>query len=68
LAAKVVFVTGNESQGMYIDGKLAVSAAGRLYAREALAGLGIPYETIYPNENWLSHEAVLPGNLKDVII
>lgn len=62
---KVVFVSGDDWEGLYIDGKLVLENHS-LEPRQVLDKLGIKYERRDADAEWLADTGNLPQDLKDV--
>lgn len=62
---KITFVYGEDRQGLYLDGKLFFER-GRMLPSEVLKALGIRFEEIYCDINWLSTQENMPQDLEDV--
>lgn len=62
---KITLVSGDDWQGLYIDGKLAIEGHS-VSVEDVLLMLDINHETLFANDNWLDVEGYLPEDLKDV--
>ena len=62
---KVTIVTGDDWQGIYIDGVLKDESHG-LRPCDVLDAVGITYREIAADLDWLADEGSLPEQLSDV--
>ncbi len=63
---KITFVSDdNDWEGLYINGKL-VMENHRLDWDDILDAIGVEYETIVADDEWLAEHGTLPDKLSDV--
>jgi hypothetical protein len=62
---KVAIVTGDDWQGIYVDGILRDESRG-LRPIDVLDALGIGYQEVDADLDWLADEGGLPKQLADV--
>lgn len=62
---KIVFVEGDEWEGLYIDNKLATEDHS-LSVFEVLDLIGVNYKVVYPDDDWLYKVGKLPERLGKV--
>lgn len=63
---KIVFVEGDDWEGVYGDGKL-LAEGHRLNKRDVLDALGIEYEELNADKQWLEDSGRLPTWIEDVV-
>ena len=61
---KITFVEAEDWEGIYIDGKLAMQTHA-LWPQDILSILGIKYEVLDANEDWIQDVGKLPENLSE---
>jgi hypothetical protein len=66
MTKRVVFVDGDDWQGLYVDGKLKIEAH-TISACDVLEELGLDFDIAYPNEEWLFEAGSLPENINGLI-
>ncbi len=62
---KVTFVLGDDWTGLYIDDELVIENHS-LSAGQVLKAIGVEFNTIVADEDWLEEHGSLPDALKDV--
>ena len=62
---KVTFADGDDWNGLYVDGEL-VAENHSLRPTDVLDALGIVYERVACDQDWLEEQGRLPPDLKDV--
>lgn len=65
---RIVFVNdpaGGDWVGLYINGELALEGHS-LFPKQVLNTLGISFESLTADEEWLYKEIVFPKNFSDV--
>lgn len=63
--SKITFVDGDDWEGLYINNKLVLENHS-LRISDVLKALGIKYESIIADDEWLASCGNLPENLADV--
>ena len=64
---KVTFVSGDDWQGLYIDGELKREGHS-LAARDVLELLGVRCDYVTADQQWLEESGDLPRRLSDVVL
>lgn len=64
-APKVTFADGDDWNGLYVDGEL-MAENHSLRPTDVLDALGIPYERVSCDQDWLEENGRLPQQLKEV--
>jgi len=62
---KIVFVSGDDWVGIYVNGKLVVQDHS-LNPIEVLNAIEADFEYVYPDQEWLETEGQFPDDLKNV--
>jgi hypothetical protein len=61
----ITFVDGDDWEGLYLDGKL-VDEGHHVRLGDIFRHLGIAFNVIYPDMEWLGERGNLPQNLDEV--
>jgi hypothetical protein len=64
---QITFVVGDDWEGLYIDGRLEAQN-NSLGAREVLRAIGLFYDYLEVDDDWLDDLTTLPQNLADVVV
>jgi hypothetical protein len=62
----VTMVDGDDWEGFYVNGKL-IEQGHRVPLANLFRELGLPFDTIFPDMDWLGRCGHLPKNLDDVV-
>lgn len=62
---KVTFVDGDDWEGLYLDGTL-VEQGHHVRLEDVMKHLGVRYDALYADQEWLEARGRLPENLEDV--
>ncbi len=66
---KITIIQGDEWWGIYKDGQLVIEEnPNSIDAKSVLEALDIPFETKYPDEDWLYENNSLPEQEDDVVL